>query len=233
MAVSCALFGKAPTRRDFLAVNTPRRFLTVWEEWLQNAVASSREALKAGWNDAFLTAPIWRFWLGADIAGTAVIGALMPSVDGVGRYFPLTLAACGEEQHTFAPPEVDAQDFWFAEVERSLLWMLEQHDHAALLAGFEALPAPKTLSRNRALGGVCAGPDGVTYLAPQSRSFEQCFALTREADPERTFSSSSFWWTLGGEGYPPRAFASLRLPPATLFVPMLTGDFEVGTSGHG
>jgi len=233
MPISCAMFGKVPTRRDFVAVNTPRQFLTTWEQWLQNAVASSREALKTNWDQAFLTAPIWRFWLGMDTTGAPTIGALMPSVDGVGRYFPLTIAAFADGDETLAPPEVDAQEPWFEEVERVLLWTLDQHDHSAVLVALRALSLPQSAARSATFEGVIRSPHGVTCIAQESRSFEECLTLTRQADPERSFSSSSFWWTKGGEGYPAMAFASLRLPPIPVFTAMLTGDFKLQRSDHG
>jgi type VI secretion system protein ImpM len=41
----------------------------------------------------YLTFPVWRFLLPVGVLGsTAWTGVLMPSVDRVGRYFPLTLA---------------------------------------------------------------------------------------------------------------------------------------------
>jgi type VI secretion system protein ImpM len=91
--MQCGLYGKLPGKRDFVAIAAPREFLTVWEPWLQGAVAASRSRLGEAWQEAFLTAPIWRFWLGADICGNSVIGAFISSLDGVGRYFPLTLNA--------------------------------------------------------------------------------------------------------------------------------------------
>ena len=62
------------------------------------------------WQQAYLTAPIWRFWLGADICGVTVIGALMSSLDGVGRYYPLTVFAVADEEAPIPPPEIDSQD---------------------------------------------------------------------------------------------------------------------------
>ena len=87
--MACSLFGKLPSKRDFVAIRAPRRFLTVWENWVQAGLASSREQLGNGWQEAYLSAPIWRFWLGRHLAGRPVLGALMPSVDGIGRYFPV------------------------------------------------------------------------------------------------------------------------------------------------
>ena len=45
--------------------------------------------------------------------GATVLGAFMPSLDGIGRYFPLTLFACADEGAAIAPPELDPQDQWF------------------------------------------------------------------------------------------------------------------------
>jgi type VI secretion system protein ImpM len=57
-------------------------------------MSAARDRLGPRWQECFLTAPIWRFSLAAGLAGPhAVWGVLMPSVDRVGRMFPLTLAA--------------------------------------------------------------------------------------------------------------------------------------------
>ena len=63
---------------------------------MQSGISASRERLKDQWQQAYLTAPIWRFWLGADICGVTVVGALMSSLDGIGRYYPLTVFAVAD-----------------------------------------------------------------------------------------------------------------------------------------
>src|SRR5262249_28369685 len=92
----CSLFGKLAAKRDFIAVAAPRAFLDAWEPWMQSSVSASQHSLGRAWHGAFLAAPIWRFWLGADICGTTVLGAFMSSLDGMGRYYPLTLFACAD-----------------------------------------------------------------------------------------------------------------------------------------
>jgi len=53
-----------------------------------SAPASSGE----DWLDSYLTAPIWRFLLSSGVCGQMpMLGVMMPSVDRVGRYFPLTV----------------------------------------------------------------------------------------------------------------------------------------------
>ena len=47
--MSAGLFGKLPAKRDFVAVNAPRRFLETWEPWLQSGVATSKQTSGTAW----------------------------------------------------------------------------------------------------------------------------------------------------------------------------------------
>lgn len=123
--MQCGLYGKLPAKRDFIAVAAPQEFLTFWESWIQGAMSASTLKLAGDWRAAFLRAPIWRFWLGAELCGRTVMGAFMPSLDGIGRYFPLTLFARADEQSSFPPPELEPQVKWFTAVEKFLLSTLE------------------------------------------------------------------------------------------------------------
>jgi type VI secretion system protein ImpM len=139
----CGLYGKVPAKRDFIAIGAPREFLSAWEPWLQAGISASRNALAEQWQPAFLTAPIWRFWLGADICGRSVTGAFMSSLDGVGRYFPLTLFFCADDGATIPPPEYGAQDGWFDTVETFLMSTLDQGaQFETMTAQLAALPPP-------------------------------------------------------------------------------------------
>nr|WP_144298940.1 type VI secretion system-associated protein TagF [Variovorax paradoxus] len=85
-------FGKLPGMGDFAHRRLPESFRTVWDQWLQRGLARLRDR-HADWTAHYLEAPIWCFALGPQVAGErGWIGVLMPSVDGVGRYFPFTLA---------------------------------------------------------------------------------------------------------------------------------------------
>lgn len=86
-------FGKMPALGDFFRIGLPPAFIDPWDRWLQTGLAGLRESLGARWEECYMTAPIWRFTLAAGLAGPqAAQGVLMPSVDRVGRQFPLTLA---------------------------------------------------------------------------------------------------------------------------------------------
>jgi type VI secretion system protein ImpM len=72
-----------------------------------------------------------------------VIGAFMSSLDGVGRYFPLTLFFCADDGATIPPPEYDAQDVWFDTVEAFLMSTLDQGaQFETMIAQLAALPPP-------------------------------------------------------------------------------------------
>jgi type VI secretion system protein ImpM len=87
-------YGKIPARGDFVHAGLPRTFTDPWDDWMQRMVGASRSALGQDWLPAWLEAPVWRFVLSPGICGPdAAIGLWVPSVDSVGRYFPLTVAA--------------------------------------------------------------------------------------------------------------------------------------------
>jgi len=94
LQAEAGLFGKLPSRGDFVQLGLPGGFVRPWDAWLQQVMASSQARMGDAWLPAFLESPVWRFVLPDGMCGAgAVLGLLMPSVDRVGRYFPLTLAA--------------------------------------------------------------------------------------------------------------------------------------------
>src|SRR3954468_2213067 len=90
---ACGFYGKIPSEGDFVSRRLPWEFTSVWDDWLQQGMQASREALGERWLALYLSAPIWRFQVGAGVCGPqGWRGLFFPSVDRVGRYFPLTLA---------------------------------------------------------------------------------------------------------------------------------------------
>src|SRR4029453_8534496 len=92
--VDVGLFGKLPSHGDFLRRRASDAFVDAWDAWLRECLAGSHEAPRGRGADVYLTSPAWRFVCAAGACGpAAVIGLMVPSVDRVGRYFPLTLVA--------------------------------------------------------------------------------------------------------------------------------------------
>lgn len=87
-------FGKIPARGDFVGRGLPASFLDAWEAWVARAMAASRNLLGGDWEQAWMIAPVWRFSLAGGVCGPdPVLGLMLPSVDRVGRCYPLVLAA--------------------------------------------------------------------------------------------------------------------------------------------
>lgn len=222
----CSLFGKLAAKRDFIAVGAPRDFLSVWEPWMQSSVSASQHSLGKAWQGAFLAAPIWRFWLGAEICGTTVLGAFMSSLDGMGRYYPLTLFACADPGGSIPPPDIEVQDQWFLGAEDFLLSTLDRAiAYEALIGALDQLPPPMHSSADAAPTGMTrlAGGAMVTFLG--GGSFSEEFAALRAANHASAHAAASFWWTVGGTDFHPVGLCCRRMPDPALQAGMLTGQF--------
>jgi type VI secretion system protein ImpM len=229
MTMRCGLFGKIGAKRDFIAIATPRNFLEAWEPWVQAALSASRHQLGSGWQQAFLTAPVWRFWLGAAICGTTVAGAIMPSLDGVGRYYPLTLHAVTGDDASLPPPSIDPQEEWFGQAEAFLLSTLDRAATFEQISdALDRLAAPRlqaTFAEEppiRLAVGMVSAVD----------AFAGSFAALCSTNPQ-VYAAASFWWTAGGEGFPPMALCYRGLPDPFHYSTLLTGDLDRSASGTG
>lgn len=227
----CGLFGKLPAKRDFIAVNIPHEFLSVWEVWLQGGMSASKIAMTRDWLPAYLSAPLWRFWIGAGVCGRPVTGVIMSSVDGVGRHFPLTVFACGEAQDMFALPAEGTNTQWYDGAEDFLLNTLEPGaDYDMTIEALESLPLPV---RSVAPGADSAVVDIMRASAIRVDSIEllpeACTRLETE-ERRRDYLSRTFFWTVGGESYAPACIMADGLPDPNVLGPMLSGQFGQGSS---
>jgi type VI secretion system protein ImpM len=223
----CGLFGKLPAKRDFIALFAPRAFLDVWEPWMQGSISASRAILDDAWQQAFLTAPIWRFWLGADICETTVAGAFMSSLDGVGRYYPLTIFACGESGAAIPPPDLEAQDEWYEAAENFLLSTLEKGIvYKTITGSLDQLAPPASGGSEGLPQGMMQLKDGVVVAPAAGHSFLDVCGSLRAANHAGAYAAASFWWTAGGGDYPPLALSCRGMADPLLFAKMLTGRFD-------
>jgi type VI secretion system protein ImpM len=227
----CSLFGKLAQKRDFIALFAPREFLNAWEPWMQSCVSASRDSLADSWQQSYLTAPIWRFWLGADICGATVAGAFMSSLDGVGRYYPLTLFAYADPANAIAPPDIDAHEEWLAATEHLLLSTLDKDvTFEAIAAALDQLAPPAQQPTGSPPEGMASLKAGTLASPSGERSFSDLFASLRAANHSSVYAAASFWWTVGGGEYQPFAFCCRGMPDPFLFTNMLTGHINSATA---
>jgi len=218
--MQAGIFGKLPAKRDFVSYGLTRPFLDGWEQWLQAGIAESRHALGEAWKDIYLTLPIFRFWVGPGVFGQAAAGAIMASVDGVGRYFPLTLCACAEPGECPIAANDPELDRWLGTVEQALLSLLQDQmafDPPAIL---ESLGVPPATALSASAGPV----QPLAFWTNEGRTLQQAFDDVENADHSRRINRRGLWWTMGGEHHVPQLITTEGEVPAALWTSFLTGQ---------
>ncbi len=198
-------FGKVPARGDFLSRRVPPSIAAEWESWLQRLTATVRDAGQPGWQDAWLTAPLWHFVLGRELAPPyGAAGVLIASADRVGRLFPFTVIGAAD------PSAAAGADGWPRTAEVLALSALEDaFDPATLDAALQALGPPV----------VSSGPTGPVGLS--ALSLEQDWPAETAAGPG---PAQSAWWTRGSDRVGPTRLQADGLPDARLAEAMILGQ---------
>ena len=236
-------FGKVRSHGDFVTRRLPVSFTRIWDDWLQASLHASRDHLGPLWLKTYLNSPIWRFALAPGACGAqAWAGVLMPSVDRVGRHFPLTIAA----SVLGTTPLLE----WMAETGA---W----YDQLETLA-LSALQDDFTLDKFDANLSLIRAPLEATVstneynVAAQGQSIAHVMALEnldhlKDAIPQLSWAITaaslrghSLWWTEGSQQIAPNVLVHKGLPTASLFPAMLDGqwlahgwhDVGIAKSGH-
>lgn len=217
------LFGKLPQKRDFISFGIPQDVLNPLETWLQSAIAASRAELGRDWERLYLVAPIWRFWIGPAIFGRGCAGAIMSSVDGVGRYFPLlALYACADGEQ-IPPPPFAPQGGWYGEVEARLLSTLDSDRTIAIDALLSEAPAPSLEPAAAPTTEEFKG--GFIWRGKPNTGAAALLTGVVEADYRHASKVRSYWWTAGGgqgDGAPgPLLYTKEGLPDPYFYTLML------------
>lgn len=231
--VQPGFYGKLPLLGDFVSRRLPKAFVTTWDQWLQSILSVSREQLGSRWLDAYLTSPIWRFGLSPGICGnSAWAGILMPSVDKVGRYFPLTLAAPVDHPAVLPYLFDDAACPWFEELERLALSGLED---GFVLDAFDIRLQDLTLpdflsSRTIALPAKNAddGRGKLAFLVGMDDLHQSSVAFMGLSAGllDQFLPLHSFWATAGSERIGASLLVSEGLPPLDTYSALMTGHWE-------
>jgi type VI secretion system protein ImpM len=218
--------GKLLAKGDFVTRRLPRGFLDPWDAWLQDVVGGSRTRMGDAWLDAYLTSPIWRFALSAGLCGeSAAAGVLMPSVDRVGRYFPLTIVAMLAEGVDLLAMPVAAAG-WFGKAEELVRSALaDVFDFDGFDAQVAALGAPAAGEAGPPAAVLEAG-SGLRVAIPSADAVEQAYRQLAERFLSASYPRFSLWWTSGSEGAAGTFIACSGLPAAEGFAAFLDGRWS-------
>lgn len=232
-SVEVGFYGKLPSHGDFLRRRASDAFVTGWDAWLQAGMTASRADLGEGWLDVYLTSPAWRFACEAGACGSGpVAGVMVPSVDRVGRYFPLTVVA----QLPVDVPVVTAATRgvpFFDAAERLLVDTL-----AADTVDFERFDARVSdLARQLAWvddeGEVELEPEASAVLQGGTTGWQVPLDASGQLGPVfeqllarhlgTVFRPLVLWWTEGSAIVDPSCLMGAGLPPPATFGGFLNG----------
>ena len=199
-------------------------------------MASSRAALGDRWLDVYLTSPAWRFAAAAGACGPVpVIGLIVPSVDRVGRYFPLTIVAELPAQ-TSVVAAVTTSGPFFGRAERLVIDTLESEyvdfenfDERVIELADELLPLkvpPRVILAPTAAGILSENGAAcwqVPIDSPQTLTpvFEQLLSHRLSA----LYDPLMVWWTEGSSMVEPSCLITRGLPGPEAFAALLEGSW--------
>jgi type VI secretion system protein ImpM len=221
------LYGKLPAYGDFIIRDLNPAFIDIWDEWLQHFISVSKEQIGNDWLNIYLTSPIWKFALSAGVIDDKMwAGIMMPSVDKVGRYFPISLIQSFAAAHN--PVDFMAsQQAWYDSIETQCLIALEGTiDADELMAKLSKI---ETISKEayQATHNIGeAGPMVMGLSMNESGPMSMAMPYLLNAALNTHLSSYSVWHTHGSELISPMMFCTQGLPPIRGIASMLDGRWQ-------
>ena len=242
-------YGKLPSLGDFASRRLEADFIEPWDLWLGEGLQAQRGTFGDGWLDAYNDTPPWRFVLSPGaLRGVrpelAFAGVLVPSVDRVGRHFPLTIVASMARPPGLAA-EFDAVLAWLHRLEDTALdalqgdWTIDELEDALAdfgLPGDEGSRAveDRLTAVRRAVGEAMTRRGGFVDLAGVSSRADLAaiFSAPAAAPPApRPPMRGLALWIADAPGKS-QLLVSDGLPGVEEFVRMFSGGGGARPAGH-
>ncbi|SHN36621.1 type VI secretion system-associated protein TagF [Rhizobacter sp. OV335] len=216
-------FGKLAMLGDFASRRLPQPFVDACDAWLSKGMDASKTRLGAQFLDVYLTGPIWRFaWAPGVIDSEWWAGVLMPSVDKVGRYFPLVVAQTAHDL-----PEtlegIQALDGWYRHLSAAALGTLGA---GATVEDFESALARAPswqAERHSVEPAATAMPGRLRYTYAGAASLPQWIDGLVVAEAMRRYTGHSLWWPDHASAPDDSLSVAPGLPPPDCFSELLEG----------
>lgn len=181
-------FGKLPTHGDFVASGLSPQFQARLDAWLQAGMQAAEAGVETAWELLFRSMSPWRFVLERGIWGEATVtGVIAPSIDRVGRSFPLVIAA---QMRDFKD---DPQRFYF---DHTWFTAVEGIAETAAKRDFDIGRFTESLRRLRS--PIPVRPDDGDDL-------------------RRNLGRSALWWRIDAADRQPKGFRTTGSPAAEDF----------------
>ena len=219
------IYGKLPLHGDFIYRNLSSNLISQWDEWLQGFIAGSKEQLGENWLDIYLTSPIWRFSFSEGVLDeNSWLGVMLPSVDRVGRYFPITVL-------TQVPSDANLfeymllQESWFDKVEGLLFQSLDgECDVDEVIAEINNVPLNQhTVYKKDSYSP--SYPAATIKLEFEEQSPAIVFPHLLDSFLTSSLRSYSVWFTLGSDRVEPCISVVQNLPKIGGIAAMIDGQW--------
>jgi type VI secretion system protein ImpM len=224
-------YGKIPAAGDFVTKRLPRELAVAWDQWMQAGMLEVRDAAPDDWSERYRLSPLWNALVPAGpFPSFACLAVIAPSVDRVGRAFPLCIILP-------MPPQALSQESL-----RRKKPLFGAMADAAYRAVNDHLPPDRI---DDLLARIPAGvadasddaADGASDIAEVLGPAASDLTTTMPFDAgmvlpwpdlEQLFEPRgqvSYWWTSRLGGKPLRGLTFSGRPDAWLFKTLFGGDF--------
>ncbi len=221
MQQSVGIFGKLPAHGDFIDRGLPSSFISIWDEWLQRCISSSQSRLGNQWLDYYLVAPIWRFVLtNGVIDNNQYIGIVMPSVDSVGRYFPLTIAH--RIQASENPFIALSEPSWFQHAENTAINALNHRENIDDM--FRQLQGVKPTAQNNTQANFQNQRGQYAFLSINAYTFTDLYSELLFKSRLNDMPAFSLWHQ-NNQNESHKYFESSGLPSPDVYTMMISGSW--------
>jgi len=225
--LQAGLYGKLPAYGDFIFRNLNSAFITPWDEWLQHFISGSQEQIGEDWLNIYLTSPIWHFVLSPGVIDNNMwAGLMMPSVDRVGRYFPISIVKPFTSNINPVNFMLKQKD-WFNELERHCLAALNGNIDVDTL--ISVVTEVEVLAQQDYQPSHHLGEPGPMLFGLPSADEEQLNSVMPymlSAALATDLNSYSLWHTVGSDMVSPVLFSCQGLPPIGSVAAMLDGQWQ-------
>lgn len=220
------IYGKLPAYGDFLTRELDPAFVEVWDTWLQGFVSGGQEQLGENWLDTYLTSPIWRFAFSPGVVDEHVwAGIVLPSVDRVGRYFPISFIK--KMSVSSCPTEVlSLGSQWFDALENIALQALEgEFSIDELIDDINSLPL-ELASDYIQQGPSSSAMGSVVRMDFEAQNAASTYPYVLDELLRQQHVSYSAWSTRGSNLVEPCSFFTKALPQISGIAAMLDGQWQ-------
>ena len=224
--INIGYLGKVPSLGDFVQDNISKDFSEHWEQWLQAAIAVSKEQIGEVWKDKYLTSPVWHFALSPNIIGEqGVMGTLLPSVDAVGRHYPFTVLCTTESLPTdilySGVLSLDYEDVVLKVLDSSID-LFSWRKEVAKAINVKALDKKQFIHHSSA----DKAKDGEAFEFSGTELQGNILQEAMHTMLYKKYGNYSIWWTHGSCNIKPMVLISSSLPPVNQVAAMLDGRWK-------